>query len=351
MYLADVHRWRGVRLSHQGKQKEAAASLRLGVAPLTKLVAEFPSVAEYKVHLAACHTSLGVTLYQLGQLREAGDAHGEALSLMQALVAEFKSVPRYRQDLASGFNNLALVLEDQGKLEESAAATRQAIALREQLVKESHEALDYAVTLGGTYGNLAALLKDQGRPAESLEWYDKAVKTLEPALAREERLGDARRFLRNMYSGRAQALDRLGRHEEAAQDWDRALPLDDGKRRGYFTSRGALSRGEHARAVALAREQAAAPGATPKVAYDSACVCALTAVAVPDDPQSHEQYAARAVELLRQAAGPDGVGVSLKKVKTDEDLNALRGREDFRHLLADLETKAGAPAPPPRAKD
>jgi tetratricopeptide (TPR) repeat protein/tRNA A-37 threonylcarbamoyl transferase component Bud32 len=345
MYLADVHRWRGVMLSHQNKPNEAAASLRLGVDPLRKLVTEFPSVAEYKLHLAACHTSLGVTLYQMGQLQEAGEAHGEALALMKALVAEFKSVPRYRQDLASGFNNLALVLEDQGKLKESEAATRQAIALREQLVKESQEALDYAVTLGGTYGNLAALLKDQGRPAESLEWYDKAVKTLEPALAREEQLGDARRFLRNMYAGRAQALDRLGRHKDAAEDWDRAVPLDDGKRRGYFTSRGALSRGDHARAVALAREQAAASGATPKVAYDSACVCALAAAAVPDDPQLHEQYAARAVELLHQAAGPEGAGVSLKKVKTDEALDSLRGRDDFRQLLKELEAKAPAPSP------
>jgi tetratricopeptide (TPR) repeat protein len=307
------------------------------VGRLTKLVAEFPSVADYKVHLAACHTSLGVTLYKRGQLEEARDAHGEALSLMKALVAEFRSVPRYRQDLASGYNNLALVLEDQGKLDESEAATRQAITLREQLVKDLPLVLDYAVTLGGTYGNLAALLKDQGRAAESLEWYDKAVNTLEPALAREERLGDTRQFLRNMHSGRAQALDRLGRHAEAARDWERAVPLDDGKRRLYYLARGALSGGDHARAVALAREQATAQGATPKVTYDGACICALAAAAVLDDPQLHEQYAARAVELLRQAAGTDGVGVSIRRVKTDEALDPLRGRDDFRHLLKELE--------------
>jgi tetratricopeptide (TPR) repeat protein len=269
---------------------------------------------------------------------------------MKALVAEFRSVPRYRQDLASGFNNLALVLEDQGKLEESAAATRQAIALREQLVKHFPLALDYAVTLGGTYGNLAALLKDQGRPAESLEWYDKAVNILEPARAREERLGDARRFLRNMYSGRAQALDRLGRHAEAAKDWDRAVPLDDGKRRGYFESRGALARGDHARAVVLAREQAGTAGASHKTVYDCACVCALAAAAVPDDPPLREQYAARAVELLRQAAGTGDAGMSVQKLQKDEALDALRGREDYRQLLKQVEAKAPAPSPdhPPK---
>jgi hypothetical protein len=97
--------------------------------------------------------------------------------------------------------------------------------------------------------------------------------------------------------------------------------------------------------VALACEQATAQGTTPKVAYDSACVCALAAAAVLDDPQLHQQYAARAVELLRQAAGPDGVGVSLKKVKTDEALDSLRGRDDFRQLLKELEAKAPAPSP------
>jgi len=343
--LAAVHRRRAILLEDQDKLDEAEAFYRQALAILKKLVADFPFVTEYQRRLAGGHTSLGVTLWRLERLGEARDAHGEALSILKTLVADFSSVPRYRQDLASGFNNLAIVLEDLGRLDEAETATRRAIALRERLVHDFPEVLDYAVTLGGTYGNLGGLLKDQGRADASLEWYDKAVRTLEPALAREDRFGDARGYLRNSSSGRAEALDRLGRRAEAAKDWDRAAALDGGKRRWFYESRGDLSRGDHARAVALAREQARAQDVSSKTLHDCARVCALGSAAAKEDAELREQYAGRAVELLRRAVGTGDPGVSAQDLRTDEALEPLRGREEFRQLLKQLEAPAPAPSP------
>jgi hypothetical protein len=56
---------------------------------------------------------------------------------------------------------------------------------------------------------------------------------------------------------------------------------------------------------------------------------------VKQDIQLAEQYASRAVELLRQA-----VAIGFKNVshmKKDTDLDGLRGRDDFKKLLAQLE--------------
>ncbi len=338
-HLADVHHNRAKMLLDQEHFDEAEKGFGRAIAILQKLADALPSVRIYKHRLAQSQTARGVALWKLGKHDDAGDAYREALPILQTLVADFRSQSVYRQELANVFNNLALALEDQGQLEDSAAATRQAITLREQLVKENPLVLDYAVSLGGSYGNLGHLLRDQGRPADSLEWYDKAVDTLEPALAREDRHGTTRQYLRNIYSGRAQSLDRLGRPAEAAKDWDRVLVVDDGKRRLFYESRRALSLGDHARAVALASEQAQAKGVNSKTVYDCARVFGLAAVVVKDDPALREQYAGRAAELIRKAldAGYKGPRLDVRK---DDALDPLREREEFRQLLLLQEAKA-----------
>ncbi|HKI36902.1 MAG TPA: protein kinase [Gemmataceae bacterium] len=68
--------------------------------------------------------------------------------------------------------------------------------------------------------------------------------------------------------------------------------------------------------------------------YDTACATALC-VPLADKPETKEKYAARAVALLRQAIAKGYKDAA--HVKTDSDLDALRPRDDFKKLLADLE--------------
>ena len=78
--------------------------------------------------------------------------------------------------------------------------------------------------------------------------------------------------------------------------------------------------------------------------YDVACVYALSAAAAGNDSEQAEHYAAQAIDLLRRAAGKGYTDIV--NMKRDFDLDALRPRDDFRKLLAELEEKAKPAAKP-----
>ncbi len=148
-------------------------------------------------------------------------------------------------------------------------------------------------------------------------------------------------------------LTRLGRHAEAVPDWDRVIELDDGGWRDPFRLRRAASLAR-AGDVARATAEAAAAGAGALKVLDGTkdaasatlydCACALALVAAQGTPEA-DRLAARAVELLRQAAArgfPD-IGRLLKEPAHD----ILRNRPDYVALLWDL---ADLPAAAQRPK-
>jgi hypothetical protein len=135
-------------------------------------------------------------------------------------------------------------------------------------------------------------------------------------------------------------LTNLARYPEAFKDWDLAVALEPGPEQpGIRLERaGCLARaGFAARAFAQANALAGDPKGPPSLIYDAACVCALASAAVKSDRPLAEQYARRAVALLRQAVAR-GFG-DYDKFKKDTDLASLRQREDFHALLAELEAK------------
>jgi hypothetical protein len=103
----------------------------------------------------------------------------------------------------------------------------------------------------------------------------------------------------------------------------------------------ALARaGQHAEAVAAAEEVLRPGNADAVTRYAAACVYARAAAQAAKEaaPQSSslraEQYAGRAVELLRQAV-QQGYK-NLAHLQKDADLAGLRQRPDFQQLLAEL---------------
>jgi hypothetical protein len=87
------------------------------------------------------------------------------------------------------------------------------------------------------------------------------------------------------------------------------------------------------RAVAAAEELARNSKQTGDV-YNAACGVALC-VPLADTAEHAEQYAARAVVLLRQAVAAGYKDAA--HMKKDPDLDALRDRDDFKALLKELE--------------
>jgi tetratricopeptide (TPR) repeat protein len=221
-----------------------------------------------------------------------------------------------------------------GRPKEAEAAYHKARALFQQLHDDHPTVTDYAVGLGGTLNNLGNLTRANGKPQAALDFLARASATLEKVLARDLRHTLARLCLRNAHWGRADALTELKQHAEAAKDWDRAIDLDDGRMRPAFRLQRALSlvhADEPAQALRQAEEVLQDKNLPAGMLYDLACVHALCAVATKE-----EKTAAKAVDLLRQAVAKGYKEV--EHMRKDSDLDSLRQREDFKKLVADLET-------------
>jgi hypothetical protein len=105
--------------------------------------------------------------------------------------------------------------------------------------------------------------------------------------------------------------------------------------------------GDYRQAAAVAGKVAQRPALDDLTRYNLACAWSLTCEAVARDPhltaaerqRLTDAYAAQALNLLARARdnGMFGAKGNLDALKTDEDLNALRKRSDFRKFLEDVE--------------
>jgi serine/threonine protein kinase/tetratricopeptide (TPR) repeat protein len=328
----------GKLLQELNRPDEALATFEKVLDSMERLAAKFPTVPRPRQYQAMTYNAVVYLLSQQRQFDEALASSQKGLVVQEKLVADFPKVPQFRSELATAYMNRGAQLAQLGRLDEARAPYEKALALHEALAKDFPKVPDYAVNLGGSYCNMGAVLSEVGRPEEALTWLAKAIATLGELPTREPGPPTARQFLCNSLVARAQALDKLQRYPEALQDWDRALALEEGPRRVFFRRDRAatLARaGRHAEAVAEANALAEAKDLKGATLYDLACTCALAAAAVKEDAKLQEQYAARAVALLRQAIGK---GIKdAAHMKKDTDLDALRAREDFRKLLADLD--------------
>jgi serine/threonine protein kinase len=339
--LARSHNSLGSLLTAVRQWSAAEQAFRRALDIREQLVTDFPTMPEYRRELAMSHHNLGLMLHDPGQRPAAERAFRRALDIYEKLVADFPTVPDYRRELASCHNNLGGLLKDLRQWPAAEQAFRRALDLYEQLAANFPAVPEYRRELAGSYVNFGTLLQRQGEAKASLVWYAKAIALLEPLVRQEPRLVTERLYLRNAHGARAEALTRLGQHADAIKDWDRALAVNANRQMQLWLhlqrARSWARAGDHARAVAEANALAGAKEAAGDTVYDLACVCAVAAAAVPEDAPLHDQYAARAVELLRQAVAQRYKDAA--RLKKDQDLDALRDREDFRRLVAELEAK------------
>jgi tetratricopeptide (TPR) repeat protein len=330
-----------------GEQDRLALRKQLleAAVPLYERLAQTPADhPEAEAARGRVYFRLALVRNQLGETEAAVAAYERMRAVFERLATDFPQVPEYRQELARSDANRGVLLDGLGRRPEAEAAYRRALALYEQLAADFPAVPTYALELGASYSNLGRLLRDRGDPAASLAWFEKARAALEPVLEKEPRLVTTRLYLRNVHGGRAQALNRLGRDAEAASEWEQTLALNDEKpRAGWFRLQLSLSlsrAGQHARATATAQELLRAGNVENGTLYNAACVYARAARGAPPQTGSphDEQYADRAVELLRQAVQQGWKDVA--HIKQDSDLDGLRQRPDFQQLLADLEAKA-----------
>jgi serine/threonine protein kinase len=334
----------GATYRRAGRLAEAEAAYRHCLEITDGLIREHAAVPQYRELRAMTQCNLGSMCQQLGRFEEAEAASRQAIALLEPLTREYPAIANYQQFLANSQHTLGLVYKSTRRWAEAEAAYHRALAVRERLVRKHPDGLDNAVGLGGIFCDLGNLLSQRNQPEPALAWYAKAIRTLEEVPQRHPRRAKARLFLRNARSGRAQALGALGRHGLALADWDQAVALAEEPAREELRAERACTLahlGKHVKATTEAEELAGKKQASGNLLYNAACVYGLSAAAVKDDIPLRERYAARAVELLRQAT-QKGYR-DLDHMKRDSDLDALRARRDFQELLTELQSRSAAP--------
>src|SRR5439155_15050700 len=99
-----------------------------------------------------------------------------------------------------------------------------------------------------------------------------------------------------------------------------------------------LNKGDIKGAIAMADDMAMGEKVAGAMLYNAACIYALSSIAVKADVKRKEQYAVRAVALLRRAlATGDLSRAQVLHMKTyDHDLDALRSRDDVQKLISEM---------------
>jgi tetratricopeptide (TPR) repeat protein len=229
------------------------------------------------------------------------------------------------------------VLAGLGKRAEAEQQYRQALALYEQLAADFPAAPQYQIDLGMASCNLGVLIATGGRPGKSLAWFAKAIRILTAVHDQNRRLVLARHFLRNSHWARAVAHDRLRQYAGAVKDWDRAIELSLPQEQPSLRATRATARlnaGQVAEAVAEVAELSKMSGWSAGQWYDFACVYAVASGKSGDKKQ---EYADRAMQQLHRAVKAGWTNAA--HMAKDTDLDPLRGRADFKKLLATLEKK------------
>jgi tetratricopeptide (TPR) repeat protein len=351
---------------------EAERAFHQAIAVSGKLVDEAPSDPGYGRVLIESYVNLGRLLFQVaGRPEEAEKAWRKALALYEGSAARFPSLaPEYRRAMATTYSNLGARLATSGRLREAEQALRQALPVREKLVNEFPAVVDFKLDLGDTLGNLGRVVGYLGGdPAEVRKLLNRAIDDQQALLNSNPQHPVYRSQLRNHYWVLAETMWRLKEHREVAQavealprifsegpeEYERAanfllhcvqlaekdarLPQADRKKFAQAYAHRARELLQEAMRQVGAKSNAAnaladAGGSSSDTLYDAACVYAMAAALARDDVKQAEQFAARAVELLRQAIRKGYKDVA--HMKTDEDLAALRGRDDYQKLLGEL---------------
>jgi serine/threonine protein kinase/tetratricopeptide (TPR) repeat protein len=336
--LGRSHMGRGITYRALNKREDAQASYVEAEAIFVKLRDEFPSVAAYRNDLARNYNNQSMVLRELKRKDEALGALVKSRNELLPLQDDGDRYLEHRHSLAQCYDQLAQLYRANDNRTEALNSSQQAAALAEKLALTAPGMIDFVETMGSCTCNLGHLLKEAGRPEDALASYGKAIAAMDPVAARDKSIVLLQLFLRNAHAGRAQALGMLNRHAEAVKDWSRAAEFEKGPQHSWFRinhAQALVRAGAVAEAVTEVNELATRNTGPAGLFYDGACVCALASTCVKDDPPRTEEYAARAVALLRQALA-QGYN-NLPHLKKDPDLAPLRLRADYRVLLEEFQ--------------
>jgi eukaryotic-like serine/threonine-protein kinase len=403
-FLANHYHGIGTVLSQTGKPADALKAYEKALALRQALADDSSDVPQFRSDLAQSHNDIGVLLWQTGKPADALQAYEQALTIRQKLADANPARFEFQHGLAATYHNIGSLLSQTGKSVDALKLFEKARDIQQKLVdservtgvsvlKGSLPHLTYVVTgfarslirlgkLEMADREVIALLKlveakardrnsvvatlaaenlpkvalevgnmylDEHRYAEAADWSDRATRLFteyykthgNPPFENDNQL-------RHTHRNRAVAFNWLDRGAEAVAEIDLALkytPVADQPYYQIMRVRYVAKSGDHR----LAANQAAAALAKPNRGlgywyyWDAALAYSLCVRAAKNDPKLQTEYGDLAIATLKKSL--DMGFNDLDLIKKDPDLEALRGRNDFRKLVAQLEAKAAASRP------
>jgi serine/threonine protein kinase/tetratricopeptide (TPR) repeat protein len=312
--LAESHLDIGGVLFRTGKPVEALEADRKAIAIWQQLADANPAVVDYQRDLAHSYNEVGLLLMMhLGRPEEALTGLRKALAIFQKLADADRAVINFQFGLAINHDVIGWCLLNLGKPVEAAEADRKASDIMQKVV-EDHPAIAMPQWwLANFQINLGRALDRQKRWAESFTPLEKGVVITQKLAKADPNNGYHRRLLGESHAFRGGARARAGQPGEAATDLRRALEL-----------------------------WAALPNLDIEIQVERSRALAILA-GLGGDAKSGvtendaKTFADQSVAVLAAAIK---IGWALPSELREPDFDALRGREDFHRLVAEVEKKA-----------
>jgi tetratricopeptide (TPR) repeat protein len=299
------------------------------------LVNGSPENRDYRFEHAKLQREFGVLLTdQQDHDEDAVKQLSQSVSTLAAIAKEFPSVPDYRFELAGSQRDYAQSLGYLHRKIEAEEQFANAIKTNERLIADQPSNLRFQHSQGITFSKFGDLLIDHNQPTEALTRFGQAIQILTMAYVQDRQVTLTKRALCQAHENRALALDQLVRHADALADWDKVLELCEPEMEHIHRSQRADSRlrsGNVEFAIGEVAELAKVDSRNPNHWFRFA---KLFAIASDKIPGHKEEYALRAIELLKKAIG---LGFSdLTQITEDQDLALLNTREDFQQVLDNI---------------
>jgi tetratricopeptide (TPR) repeat protein len=278
------------------------------------LADEHPNVPLHRQHLADCHVMLGRVLEdEPGKQKEAETEFRAAVRELQRLADDYPNVSGYRDNLALSLSFLGTVLARLGRQSDAEAEYRAAIKVQKRLAEDHPQLPRFRHNLAMDHHNLGLILENLGKRAEAATEYRAALKARQRLAEEYPNDSQYRSLLAETVGELASVLVALG-------DREAVLALAERYKAG------------------VAKPQDDLWNAARLVSNCVNFVRKDTGLTESKRAELARTYADQAMDLLRQAvkAGWDNTS----RLMQEPQLSPLREREDFRKLVADLESSA-----------
>ncbi len=310
----------GYLLRQTGRPAEALQAFQKALAIYQKLGDDNPAVAKYQSDLALCHYYIGLLqLKWMGKAEGALTAFHRGLAIQQKLADANPAVTEFQYTLAIIHDGVGWSLLNMGKPVEGAEAERKAADIMQKLVDDNPAVTVRQAWLANIQINIGRALDRQKRSVEAFTALEKGLSTFQRLAKVDPDHAFLRRTLGEAHAFRGGARARAGQPAQAAADLRRALEL-----------------------------WAALPGLDMEIQVERARALALLAGLGRDANSGVTKGEARTFADQSVAALAEAVqgGWGLPSELKEPDFDPLRGRADFRKLVAEVEARSGPQTTP-----